>query len=138
MRARESLLQLEAAVHIAVARAAVHFVPFRWLSRLVERPLRTAELRGDARTDARAEVRRAIRHASRRLPGATVCFPRALAAHQMLRRRGVATVMYCGASTSAETGLTAHVWLQDGEVGVTGYLASQRYQTLARYPANPA
>jgi Transglutaminase-like superfamily len=136
MRGRERRLQLEAAAYLLAARAAVRIVPFRWLCRLVERPLRPTELRGDARSDARAEVRRAIRRANRRLPGTTVCFPWAIAAHEMLRRRGVPTVMYCGAATSSATGLTAHVWLQDGDVGVAGYQASRGYLTLARFPAN--
>lgn len=125
--------QLEAAAYLLAARLAVRTISFRRLVAFFERPIRKPELTGTTRAEARDEVRLAIRRASTRMPGEWVCFPRALAAGEMLRRRGLSTDLYCGASTSPEAGLTAHVWLQDGAVGVTGQRVSQRYHALARY-----
>ena len=135
MTVRAWRLQLEAATYLVAARMAVRLLPFRWLTPLFERAPRRPELEGTARAVARSEVRRAIFNAARRLPGDTVCFPKAVAAQAMLRRRGVGTVLYCGASISSPDGLTAHVWVQDGEVGVSGFNASKGYSALARFPA---
>jgi hypothetical protein len=125
--------QFEAAAYLAVARLAIRTIPFRWLVRFFERPVRTPELDGTARAAAREEVRAAIRGAGKRLPGGAVCFPRAFAAQAMLRRRGVSTTLYCGARRFPRRGLRAHVWLADGEHPVTGVHASAGHVPLAQY-----
>jgi hypothetical protein len=132
MSARERLVSFEAAAYLLAARAAVRVVPFRGLIRLFERAPRKPELQGEARAERRAEVRLAVHRAAQRLPGETACFPKAVAAQAMLRRRGMLTTICCGAS-SAEEGLTAHVWLEDGEHPVTGARAREGYLPLARY-----
>lgn len=129
-------LRWEAAGTLLAARLAIRFVPFRWLVRLFEWPPWAPELEGYERDRVRAEVRNAVYHAARRLPG-TVCYPQAVAAQMMLRRRGVSTTLYCGAASMSGVGLSAHVWLQDGEHGVAGKSASHRYQALARFSNTP-
>ncbi len=137
MASRERWLRLEALGYLLVARVALKTVPFRWLTRVFERESRLPELEGPARDEVRAEVRRAISQAARLLPG-TVCFPKAIAAQAMLRRRAVATTLYCGAATIPGRGLVTHVWLQDRDFGVAGHRVSGQYQPLARYSGRRA
>ena len=133
--ARWRHLQVEAALYLLVARLVLGFVPFRRLAWFFERSPGTIEVTGIERERLRMEVRRAIYFTAGRLPGKTACFPRAIAAQAMLRRRRVGTVLYYGAATLPGRGLTGHVWVQDGDAGVVGYKESNGYHILARYPA---
>jgi hypothetical protein len=134
--ARERRLSLEAAVCMVAARVAIRLVPFRWLVPVFERAPREPPVGGPARAKLREEVRQAIHRAAQRLPSDPACFPKAVAAQAMLRRRGVGTTLCYGASTSAGAGLAAHVWLVDGEDAVIGARARDGYRLLARYSPN--
>jgi hypothetical protein len=81
----------------------------------------------------RKEIAEAISAGAARLPGQTVCFPRALVAQFMCRRRGIDATLIYGAAIS--DGLTAHVWVQDGDEGIVGCEDSGRFSILARFPA---
>jgi hypothetical protein len=94
---------------------------------------RRAEVEGRLRDAVRSDIRRAIVGASRRLPG-TVCFPQAIAAQAMLRRRGISTTLVCGAATHRIAGLQAHVWVLDRTEAVMGCRNSHNFVELARYP----
>jgi transglutaminase superfamily protein len=131
--ARRSLL-IEAVLWLLIARLALRVFPFRWLAKFFERPAKGPEIVGAARERLREEVRWAIHLATRQLPGKTVCFPRAITAQEMLRRRGVGTTLYYGAAKMPGQGVTTHVWVQDGTEGVIGHLMARGYHTLARYP----
>jgi transglutaminase superfamily protein len=127
-------LLIEAALWLLVARLALRVLPFRWLTKFFERPPKGPEVVGAERERLREEVRWAIHLATRQLPGKTVCFPRAITAQEMLRRRGVGTTLYYGAAKMPGQGVTTHVWVQDGTEGVIGHLMARGYHTLARYP----
>ncbi len=87
------------------------------------------------RAKLREEVQWAIGEAKWYLPGKTMCFPQAIAAQAMLRRRGISTTLYYGAVTLPTRELKAHVWVQDGTIGVVGYETAKDYHILAQYPA---
>lgn len=125
---------LEAAAHLVAAKLALRVVPFRRLTWLFSRAPRGPELEGDDRTRTRDDVARSVEAAAARIPRAGACFPRAIAAQAMLRRRGVGTVLCYGAATGPGGGLSTHVWLLDGEVGVVGHDTGLGYHPLARYP----
>jgi hypothetical protein len=125
---------IEAAVWLIAARAAIALIPFKRLVRFFVLKPRPVDLSPEARQRALDEVRRAIASAAHRLPGEFVCFPQAVAAQAMLRRRGVPTTLYYGAALVPGEGLTAHVWLQDGETGVLGHESAMTYRVVARYP----
>lgn len=129
-------LEVEALAYLILARIALRFLPFRWLRPMLELRCRRAETQGPARTQARREVRRAVRRAALRLPG-TSCFPRAIAAQAMLRRRSVSTTLFWGARTTAESKLEGHVWVQDGAIAVAGG-RQIRYHPLATFPSQPS
>ena len=126
-------LVVEAIVALGIARMGIAVLPFRWLPRFFTREPNRPGRSGEARQAVVTAVRGAIQAAARRLPGQTMCFPRAVAAQSMLRRRGIVTTLYYGAATSEEEGLTTHVWLQDREAGIVGHELAPHYNVLARY-----
>ena len=123
----------EAVSYLTLASLAIRFVPFKRLVPVFTRPLPRPELTGPARSRAIADVRRAVLSAAVRLPNRPVCFPQALAAQAMLRRRGVATTMCYGANTGGGTGLAAHVWLLAGDEGVVGQEIAAQFPLLVTY-----
>ena len=127
-------LLLEAALGLTLARLALRFVPFRQLKPFFNRPVKGPQENGRQRESLRKEVAWAIEKTAKFLPGETVCFPRGIVAQAMLRRRGVATILYYGVTTSNGNGSTAHVWVQDGAQGVVGHRDIEAYHILARYP----
>lgn len=132
MITRSRLLALEAAAYLLGAKLALAVLPWPSLEAAFARRPVGSERRDGERERARRQVRQAVRAASRRLPG-MVCFPQAVAAQAMLRRRSVATTLVCGAS-AVPSGFEAHVWLTDGDVIVTGAMGDRSYTALARYP----
>lgn len=119
---------------VVAARVAIRTLPFRWLVRSfkIEPSHRAPYADGGRR--AREDVRQAIASAARHLPGASVCFPRAVAAQAMLRRRGLATTLYYGAAVRADDGLVAHVWVEHEGEGIVGHEMASQYRVLVRYP----
>ena len=131
LRVRDYILALEAAVCLLSARVRLVAVPFRWIAARTTRPVRNDVLPGADRSRAIADVRWGIAAAAARLPGMT-CFPRALAAQAMLRRRGVSTTMTYGARPGAD-GLDAHAWLTAGTDAVVGHEVAPGYSPVAMY-----
>ena len=155
--ARRRQYLLEAMLYLLAARLALWMIPFRRLTWFFERPPRRSqdtfaerqrigasaqipftagkdEITGTERERFRRRAQRLIDAAAWFLPGETVCFPRAIAAQAILRRLGIGTALYYGAATLPERGLTAHVWLQDGNEVIVGHHDGQDYHILARYP----
>jgi hypothetical protein len=133
-KARKRLF-VEAWIGLVWARLLLRALPFRRLTSIVSFPTRATGISDTAREQLRLDVRWAIERASSYLPGETVCFPRAIAAQFMCRKRGISTIMYYGAAMDPAMGLQAHVWVQDGPEGVIGHSGSARYGVLARFPA---
>ena len=134
-KAGRCLRLAEALLFLMVARLVLRWLPFRQLTRLLSRPV-PKELLGQARRQARREVRRALLVLWRRGPLPSTCFHRGIAAQLMLRRRGVASVLYYGAATLPGRGLTGHVWVRDGAAWVVGRAGARNLQVLGRYPAD--
>ncbi len=130
----------EAWVYLLLARLAIRFIPFRRLSWFFQRPAQRPEAAGEVRARIIKDVRWAIWTNTRHQRERIVCFPRAIAAQAMLRQRGVSTTLYYGAASQSDAGLTAHVWLQDGELGLIGHRTAAGHKVLARFdpPSLPA
>jgi hypothetical protein len=124
---------VEAATSLTAASLAIRLLPFRRLIQVFTRALPGPELTGPARAQAIADVRRAVLAAAARLPNRPLCFPQAVAAQAMLRRRGVVSTVCYGVTTKPEQGLGAHVWLVAGDVGVVGHDLAARFPLLATY-----
>ena len=130
----KGILVVEAFFYLLLARLALKCFSFLRLAGLFSSPLQKPKLSGRPRRLACKEVQRAIFYVWKRFPWKPTCFHRALAAQAMLLRRGVSTTLYYGAATSPERGLTGHVWVQDGPIGVVGHDAAKGVHFLARFP----
>jgi len=100
----------EAAVMIVLAGLAVRFVPataiFSWADRPPRRINRFA-------ADEARWIAWAVENAGAKPWISALCLPRALAAHAMLRRRGIASRLCLGVARE-ETDLMAHAWVEVG------------------------
>jgi hypothetical protein len=129
------ILFVEACLYLICARLLLRFLPFRRLTWLFSIPLGKTVLSSADREQLRQDVCWAIARASDFLPGETVCFPRGIAAQIMCRKGGIDTIMYYGGVLDPLAGLTAHVWVQDGPIGIVGHIVAGQYGVLARFPA---
>ncbi|MBO9713962.1 lasso peptide biosynthesis B2 protein [Sphingomonas sp.] len=125
----ERAMLVEATAALLVARARLVFQPFRAIARRFGELVppsdpRVAAHRAPAGPDAQAYAERvswAVTRAALHVPFRAVCLPQAIAAHAMLRRRGVASAVHFGAMKGASSGIDAHAWLDAAGVEVTGY-----------------
>ena len=118
----------EAAITLVFARLAVRYLPsarlFNWADRPAKRVSRFA-------VDDVNWVAWAIEH-SATLPGMNaMCLPRALAAHAMLRRRGIASKLCLGVARNGDE-IAAHAWIEVGERTIGGGDAG-RFTQLAAF-----
>ncbi|MES2442651.1 MAG: lasso peptide biosynthesis B2 protein [Pseudomonadota bacterium] len=125
----ERALLAEAVARLIAARVQIAAVPFRRIARRLgvfvpPTDPRIAERRAPAPADETRIASRvgwAVTRAASHVPFKAVCLPQAMAAHAMLRRRGIASAMHLGARRSAEKPIDAHAWLDAAGVEVTGY-----------------
>ena len=125
-------VMMEAATLLLVFRVALKVVPFKRLVGAIKTGKRVVQPEREAASVRR--VRWAILTVSSKVPLLNVCFPQALAAHFMLRRRGVSSTLYYGVTRSGPK-LEAHTWLKAGERLVVGGGPSPYYTVLASFPS---
>ncbi|HKO01340.1 MAG TPA: lasso peptide biosynthesis B2 protein [Thermoanaerobaculia bacterium] len=124
-----------AAVALGIADLLVRTVPFRFIARRVEGPLRRE------RSDATAvrRVKWAIDAAHRRLPWNVPCLATAIAANRLLARRGIPSELWLGVKTSEQSPIDAHAWLVADGCVVTGAAGRDAFRPLhALVTAAPA
>jgi hypothetical protein len=106
----------EAAIMLLLARLAVRVLPparlFAWADRP---PRRLNRFAGD---DV-SWIAWAIEHSATRQRMDRMCLPRALAAHAMLRRRGIASRLCLGVARGGDD-MAAHAWIEVGEQKIIG------------------
>jgi hypothetical protein len=61
-----------------------------------------------------------------------VCLPRALAAHAMLRRRGIASKLCLGVARDGDE-FTAHAWIEVGEQKIVGGEEAVAFTQIAAF-----
>ncbi len=114
--ARRRVYLREAALALLLARLAVRFVAparlFAWAARPPRRINRFAAEEADWIAWAVGDV--AARHGL-----AAQCLPRALAAHAMLRRRGIASKICLGVARD-NGAIAAHAWVEIGSGRLAG------------------
>jgi hypothetical protein len=128
------LLLLEATFWLAVAAFTIAVLPFRHVGHLAERPIHGPEPPQQKRAPMVRRIRWAVIASAHRVPWRAVCFQQGLAAQLMLRRRGVPSILYYGAAPDNQNGLSAHVWVRDGDVNVIGGEIASRFTMLATFP----
>lgn len=134
LRGRDPILLTVAVLWLGLARFSVAFFSFRRIGRIATRPLKVLELEKHERLDTIKRIRWAIAAASRRVPWRTMCFEQGLAAHLMLRRRGLPSVLFYGAAPNVEKGLVAHVWVRVGMTDIVGCEIADQFAILAVFP----
>ncbi len=119
----------EAAVMLVLARLAVRFVApariFAWADRPPRRIRRFA-------TDEIGWVSWAVDNVGAKPRMNALCLPRALAAHAMLRRRGIASRLCLGVARHRGA-LSAHAWLEIGNDKIVGGVEADGFTRLATF-----
>ncbi len=128
-------LLVEAVTWLAIASAAIAVLPFPRIAEIASRGPNRISPEDDARQSLVGRTRWAIAAASARVPWRAVCFQQGLAAHLMLRRRGINSVLYYGAAHTPDSALSAHVWVRAGNLDVVGCESASQYALLATFPA---
>lgn len=124
----------EAVVMLVLARLAVRFVPparlFAWANRPPRRIRRFAREEADWVAWAIDDI------GARRWMNAS-CLPRALAAHAMLRRRGIASRICLGVARTGDA-LAAHAWVELGDEKIVGGAEAAAFTPIAAFGAHGA
>lgn len=131
---QDRLLLLEAIFCLAIAGVAIAVLSFPYVGVLAALPLCRSKPSHQARLIKVSRVRWALLVCSRRVPWRAKCFEQGLAAQFLLRRRGIPSVLYYGAAPDNQRGLSAHVWVCDGDINVVGGEVASRYALLATFP----
>ena len=128
---RDQWLFVTAYILLGLARLAINTLKFEALAKClgtsgvetstVELPAHLAEAR---------RIAWAVGAASRYTPWSSNCFPQAVAARFLLRRRGIPSTLYLGAAFKARTELEAHAWLRCGPLYVTGGAVHSHFGTV--------
>jgi len=130
-RARRRAYLREAAVMLVAARLAVRFLPPARVFAWAERPPRH---RRRFVTDEIHWVSWAVDTLGARPWTRALCLPRALAAHAMLRRRGIASRLCLGVKRSRGA-LDAHAWVEIGDDRIVGDGEAGDFTRLAAFGA---
>lgn len=119
----------EAAIMLVVARLALRLLPparvFAWAGRPPRRVRRFA-------TDETAWVTWAVDDIGSRRWMNALCLPRALAAHVMLRRRGIVSRLCLGVARRNDA-VAAHAWVEVGREKVIGETGAEGFTRLAAF-----
>jgi hypothetical protein len=119
----------EAAVMLVLARLAVRFIPparvFAWANRPPRRIHRFA-------IDEANWISWAVENVGAKPWMRALCLPRALAAHAMLRRRGIASRLCLGVAREGGE-LAAHAWVEIGNNKVVGGPEADGFTRLAEF-----
>ncbi len=123
---------IESLALCTLAGVLIRVLPFRHLATRLGRHMAVSAAEPDATASWEvARIRWAIGAAQRHLPWHPVCLPRAIAAHWMLRRRGIPSTLYLGADPSR--GYDAHAWVAAGDMIVTGGPREDRFAVVASF-----
>ena len=132
-------LLFEAAFVLAIAKAAIIFVPFRRIA--PELGTAMAESAGAVSTTqakTAAEVAWALKAWGRRAGLLRQCLAQAIAAQWMLRRRGLGSTLYLGVRKNSSATLDAHAWLRFGSRILVGGETRSGFQVVAKFGYIPA
>lgn len=123
----------EATAHVLLAKAAVAVLPFSALQAYITMPACSGTNASDAPRIQR--VCRTVRRVALRPRLWAVCLPQALAAHWMLRRRGIPSSIRFGVQRPVEGQLAAHAWLCVDGMVVLGGEEMEGFTQIAEFPA---
>ena len=121
-------LLIRATTWLGVARLRLAFTSFQQLSE------RLSNDSPDNRVDPDPEFLRrvgfSVRAAANNVPWRSDCFPQAIAARMLLKRRGHASTIHLGVEKSGGGGIAGHAWLTCGDEVVVGGEDVDRYTEM--------
>jgi hypothetical protein len=131
---RDKFIFIEALFWLAFAGTAIAILPFRYVGWLASISGSRQRVSQHARPTIVRRVGWAVSACARRVPWRAMCFEQGVAAQLMLRRRGIQSILYYGVAPDPQRGLSAHVWVRDGELDVVGGELASRYAVLTSFP----
>jgi len=132
----DQALVVEASITLLLASGQIAVLPFRYLAQLAASRMRQPEPSPEECIRIIERIRWAIITCAQRLPLRALCFEQGLAAQRMLRRRGIASVLYFGAAPDDQRQLTAHVWVRFKNLDVIGCEVAPQFVPLASIPGD--
>ena len=121
-------LLIRASAWLGVARLRLAFASFQQLSE------RLSNDSPDTCVDPDPEFLRrvgfSVRAAANNVPWRSDCFPQAIAARMLLKRRGHASKIHLGVEKSGEGSIAGHAWLTCGDEVVVGGEDLDRYTEM--------
>lgn len=128
---------LEALYRLCHAWALVRFFAFRrWKARLGSSSPGEVIAARTERTSEINSIRRAINQLNRLFGGPFTCLMVAMAAKDMLRRRGIVSSLVLGVNTgqeNAKDAMHAHAWLCVGQAVLLGEEERKNYKAITSY-----
>ncbi|HEC61987.1 MAG TPA: lasso peptide biosynthesis B2 protein [bacterium] len=129
----EQRLLVKVSILLVAIRWSLRFLSFQRLRQLLERFTKPSTGRDNPNPFYQKKVVWAVNRTSHHLLGANACFPRALATHILLKRRGFPVRMYIGVRKDNDGLLHAHAWVKSNGVVIIGGTES----TFKRYTILP-
>lgn len=129
LRTRRRLYLREAFIAFLLARLAVRIIAPARLFAWVDRPLRRTN-RFSA--DEVGWINWALDTIAAKSSGNNLCLPHALAAHAMLRRRGIASRL-CLAVAREQQELAGHAWIEVDDHTIIGDTNGGRFTRIAEF-----
>ena len=129
LRTRRRLYLREAFVAVVLARIALRLIPpvhiFSWVDRPLKRTVRFANEEIDW-------IAWAIEMTAVKWPMDAPCLPCALAAHAMLRRRGIVSRVCLGVARD-DRELVGHAWVEVGSNKIMGDAGGNRFTHIENF-----
>lgn len=129
---RDQALIVEAAASLIVAGLQLKTISFARLARgLGHHMVESARAEDASIVECAYRIRWAVETTARNLPWKPVCFPQAVAATRMLRRRSIPSTLYLGVDANRD--LDAHAWVRVGGLIVTGAPLERRFTVVSTF-----
>ena len=112
----EKRLFVEAVYSLFIAKITIHLFPFK---RVVERLSGDFGITPDPDPESLNQIKRAVYRANLLSFWKNVCLVQSVAARKMLIRRKIASKFYLGLRFENENKLSAHAWLESGNIFIT-------------------
>ena len=130
-------LVLEAWCMLGLCRFLVRYVPFhltaaRMLGWFMAETVKTLS---PAEAEVAEDVGWTVERMADHTPWQSACLPQAMAAQNMLKRRGIGSTLYLGLNKPGrnQAGREAHAWLRCGVAILTGESEMRDFQSVACY-----
>ena len=121
-------LLIRASAWLGVARLRLAFTSFQQLSERLSND--SPDTRADPDPEFLRRVGFSVRAAANNVPWRSDCFPQAIAARMLLKRRGHASKIHLGVEKSGEGSIAGHAWLTCGDEVVVGGEDLDRYTEM--------